>query len=230
MSSILKALQKLEQERAARRGGPPDISGEILKRGKTGKSTPRWLLPATMAIVAAAAVLATYTFMGGFSTRKDHVSSTTTSSAPPPATAPAPFPADPAQAAAIRGTATPSVLPPTAVVRDVPVARRTVTQETSLVPKPAPRPTTPVTVSTQQISAAPTKTDTPPPAPAEPSRPSLNVGGIAWQQSSSLRLAVVNGMSVSEGSVVEGARVEEIFPDRIRFSFRSQHFELPLVK
>ncbi len=41
MSSILKALQKLEQERAARRGGPPDISGEILKhRGTAGKPAP----------------------------------------------------------------------------------------------------------------------------------------------------------------------------------------------
>jgi general secretion pathway protein B len=56
----------------------------------------------------------------------------------------------------------------------------------------------------------------------------LSVGGIAWQESSSLRLAVVNGISVNEGSAVEGARVDEILPDRVRFSFRNEHFELPL--
>jgi hypothetical protein len=72
--------------------------------------------------------------------------------------------------------------------------------------------------------------DTPSPAPVKTPRPPLNVSGIAWQQAGSLRLAVVNGTSVSEGSTVEGARVEGIFPDHIRFSFRNEHFDVQLEK
>ena len=56
MSFILKALQKLEQERAVRRNGRPDITGAILRQRKSAKPLPVWLVPAGMAFVAAVAV------------------------------------------------------------------------------------------------------------------------------------------------------------------------------
>lgn len=232
MSSILKALQKLEQERAAHRNGPPDIAEEILKQGKTAKSAPRWLLPAGMAVVAAVAVLATYTLMGGFSARKASTNLTSTSDAAQRTTPATPPPAGPVPSSGTGGTAAaaPS-LPPVEVIRDLPVAQEIVTRKASLTPKPARRQAAPAPAGPRQpVAAAPVKADASPPSPAKPPRPSLTVGGIAWQQSNSLRLAVVNGMSVTEGSTVEGARVEQIYPDRIRFSFRNEHFELPLEK
>lgn len=230
MSSILKALQKLEQERAARRGGPPDISEEILKQGKTAKSAPRWLLPVGMAVVAAVAVLATYTLMGGFSTRKISTNSTSTSVAAQHTTPASPPPSEVVPSGGTGGTAaTAPSLPPVEVIRNLPVVHETATRKASVTPKPARQQAAPAP-GPRQPAATPVKADTPPPAPAKPSRPSLTVGGIAWQQNNSLRLAVVNGMSVTEGSVVEGARVEEIYPDRIRFSFRNERFELPLEK
>ena len=41
---------------------------------------------------------------------------------------------------------------------------------------------------------------------------------------------MVNGRPVAEGATVEGARVEEIFPDRVRFSFANRTFEVSLGK
>ncbi len=224
MSSILKALQKLEQERAARSGGPPDISAEILKRERAGKAAPRWRLPTAMTVVAAMAVLATYTVMGGFSARKAGITPNTTPLAPRTT------PTGQAPAGSTGGTTAPAPsLPPVEIVRDIPVASRTVTRQTSLTSKPAPQLTKPAPAGQQHATVEPAK-EKAPPAPAKPSRPTLSVGGIAWQQNNSLRLAVVNGMSVSEGAIVEGARVEEILPDRIRFSFRNEHFDVPLEK
>jgi general secretion pathway protein B len=60
------------------------------------------------------------------------------------------------------------------------------------------------------------------------SLPTLKVTGIAWQKDSTDRVAVVNGTSVSEGVMVEGARVEKIFQDRVRFSFDQQTFDISL--
>jgi general secretion pathway protein B len=65
---------------------------------------------------------------------------------------------------------------------------------------------------------------------ALPAPPVLKVTGIGWQKDNADRLAIVNGKAVSEGAVVEGARVEEIFPDRVRFSFNDKAFEIPLGK
>jgi general secretion pathway protein B len=43
-------------------------------------------------------------------------------------------------------------------------------------------------------------------------------------------VAVVNGIPVSNGSVVEGARVEDIQRDRVRFSYGGERFEVTLGK
>jgi general secretion pathway protein B len=39
-------------------------------------------------------------------------------------------------------------------------------------------------------------------------------------------MAMVNGSPVKAGSVIDGARVEEILPDRVRFSFQHRNFEV----
>jgi hypothetical protein len=60
--------------------------------------------------------------------------------------------------------------------------------------------------------------------------PAIKVNGIAFQDGGSDSVAVVNGISVSNGSVIEGARIEEIQRDRVRFSFGSEKFEVMLGK
>jgi hypothetical protein len=62
------------------------------------------------------------------------------------------------------------------------------------------------------------------------SLPTLKVSGIAWQKDGSDRLAVVNGMPVTEGMNIDGARVEEIFQDKVRFSFEKRAFDVVVGK
>jgi general secretion pathway protein B len=58
--------------------------------------------------------------------------------------------------------------------------------------------------------------------------PSLVVSGIAYLGDKDGRIAVVNDLPVMVGNLVDGARVEEILPDRVRFSRDGKKFEVPL--
>jgi len=64
---------------------------------------------------------------------------------------------------------------------------------------------------------------------ATPVKPVLKVHGIAFQDGAE-SAAVVNGVTVSNGSVIEGARVEEIQKDRVRFSRGGETFDIILDK
>jgi general secretion pathway protein B len=213
MSSILEALKKLEDEKAARRSGAGNIAGKVVKAGRRPKQRPVWMLPASMAAVAAIATLATYMIMGGFSTRINPVQPAPQAptrqpqQAAPQAAAPVPLPALPPAAVPKR------VLPPA---------------PSSPVPRPPALTDAP---PRQRVEPRDTGKPSAPPLPApQPGLPALKVTGIGWQKDNAERLAIVNGRAVSEGAVVEGARVEEIFPDRVRFSFNGKTFEIPLGK
>ncbi len=56
----------------------------------------------------------------------------------------------------------------------------------------------------------------------------LKVGGIAWQEDRRDRRAVVNGVLAGEGGIIAGARIVEIFPDRVRFSLAGQTMDLSI--
>ena len=60
-------------------------------------------------------------------------------------------------------------------------------------------------------------------------KPVLKVNGIAFQDGAD-SVAVINGITVSKGSVIEGARVEEIQKDRVRFSRGGEKFDIILDK
>jgi general secretion pathway protein B len=218
MSSILEALKKLEDEKAARQSGAGHIAGKVVKSGRRPKRRANWMLPAAMASVAAVAVLATYILMGGISPRTEK-------------TPPAP---------AVHGQPLSGQLPqPTAPISPtVPTAVRPSTLPAG-GKKPLPPSSSPV--AAKQSPAADTVTHPPPavpttaaqPAPlpqpaAPPALPVLKVTGIGWQKDNANRLAVVNDRPVTEGNVIEGARVEEILPDRVRFSINGRSFEVPV--
>jgi type II secretory pathway component PulC len=71
-------------------------------------------------------------------------------------------------------------------------------------------------------------TSSAPPAITKPV--SLKVEGIAFQDGGTDGVAVVNGVTVSKGSVIEGARIEEIQKDRVKFSRGGEKFEIILDK
>lgn len=60
--------------------------------------------------------------------------------------------------------------------------------------------------------------------------PALRVNGIAYQDGTSDNMAIINGVPVSDGSMVEGVIVEKIFKDRVRFNRTGEMFEIPLGK
>jgi len=57
----------------------------------------------------------------------------------------------------------------------------------------------------------------------------IKLSGIAWQEEHRARRAVINGYLMQEGGVVSGARITDIFQDRVRFSLSGKVFEIPLT-
>ncbi|MFZ3208821.1 MAG: general secretion pathway protein GspB [Geobacteraceae bacterium] len=232
MSSILKALQKLEQEKANRPDREIDVARGIVV-GRRPAPRPVWIVPAGMVGVALLAVLVTYTLMSGFVSLESSPEAR-------PVTAPA--------AAGQPGSAAGPSSPPTTSIREENIPAETLPK---IVKRAAAG--TPIRPVGRSFSIAPSVDVTPPPSlttspaassePVDPARngspqertvgtrhPAIKVSGIAWQKDSTARLAVVNGVSVTEGSTVEGARVEGISPDRVRFSYKNEKFDVSLGK
>ena len=67
-----------------------------------------------------------------------------------------------------------------------------------------------------------------PPTPAAGTTPKITVSGIAYNKDAADRLAVINGVPVGEGKSVSGVKVEEIMPDKVRFSLGQKIFEVPV--
>ena len=57
----------------------------------------------------------------------------------------------------------------------------------------------------------------------------IKLSGIAWQEERSARRAVVNGFLIQEGGVVSGAKITDIYQNRVRFSQSGKIFEIPLI-
>ena len=210
MSSILKALQKLEQEKVTRQETPVDIARDILAPHRFSRRRLIWLICCGMATIALLAVLTTYALMGGFSPRPEPPVTVVV----PPLDLPVVVPVKPA-APAKAGIKQPSQPPIPA-----PVA------STYQVPQITPVPP----VVAQPPVAPPVESQEPRPVVAPLPTPALAVTGIAYQQGSASRMAVVNGRSVMEGTIIEGARVEAILQDRVRFSFDQRTFDVPVEK
>lgn len=75
--------------------------------------------------------------------------------------------------------------------------------------------------------AQPVKQQLPQP-PEASEHQSITLSGIAWNKDSADRLAIVNGQTLTTGSAVGSAVVEEILPDRVRFSQGGKSYEVHL--
>jgi general secretion pathway protein B len=56
--------------------------------------------------------------------------------------------------------------------------------------------------------------------------PALKISGIVWNEEPSKRRAVINGSFTTEGSMIEGAKVVEIFPTKVLFLHQGRYFEI----
>jgi general secretion pathway protein B len=222
MSSILEALKKLEDEKSARLIGAGNIAGKVVKSGRRTKERPRWLLPLGMVVVAAVAVVVTYiATLTGYrhehsveSTQPETVStnqqpvSTESRQHSAPRVPPASMPSLPSTDTRIES------IPPSQSIK---VEKRA--SPTNSLPR-----------QPESESVHRERSSEPPQLAAPSDFPPLKVAGIAWQKGNAERMAIVNGKPVTEGEVVEGAKVEEIFPDRVRFSYDEKIFDIPLGK
>ncbi len=79
-----------------------------------------------------------------------------------------------------------------------------------------------------QDQAKSKKTAASPPSEPSATPPSLTLTGILWHEDPSERRAVVNGTVLTEGSVIEGVKVLEIYPTYVRFSHNGRAFEISM--
>lgn len=225
MSSILKALKKLENEKATRQPDSLKIDSDILRSDPpSGVSFVTIILLSFLLIAGGAG--ATYLFMMRTPSQKKNVSS-----AQLPVISPQP-PAQPVQSQS--ATIPTETLPPAVVIVPASKSNAEVTAQQPLKLKKQLQSVKipPVSdVSTHRQAAAEnnkpattSKTNTQETA----SIPTLRVNGIAWQNSSADSMAIINGVAVSNGKVIEGVEVEEIQKDRVRFSYHGEKFEIPL--
>lgn len=209
MSSILKALRRLEEERARKSHVAPEIALSLL-RGETRRqhsSLGIWLSVAALVLLILTGFFWTW--------RPAAVTSPTTSLTPAPATLPVASPAGRGEVIIeeVVDRRRPPLLPPVAPPRSTPA--------------PLPGKVHPLPQPREETVATPTLANNPAPLFVE-ERQSPVISAIAWQDDSSARMAVVDGLPVMTGESIATARVVEILPDRILFEEGGVRFSVRL--
>lgn len=215
MSSILKALRRLEEERARKNNCPPEISASLLRQ-ETHRRSPSfvWMWPTLFAlIIVILLVLVWWLWLPAPMVNKPE------SSIPSSSNLSAVFPEKRGRAVIIEDvidTRRPIYLQPAASPTSIPSPPPTMVN-----PPPAPmslEPENKTPLEVKKVTEAPII-----------ERQSPIVSAIAWQDESSARMAVVDGLPVMTGESVSSAKVVEILFDRIifeedgvRFSVRMQ--------
>jgi hypothetical protein len=222
VSSILKALKKLEAEKSAlEEGREINLSREILRPPVKSGISPKWfwLLGSLAALVITLLIFALM--------RKPVVSDVTPKGVQPVTSQPVSAPPMATQRPAGSDKAVQNAAPPPAAL---PVNKE--------IPQPPLKPRSDTTPKTDKIelpgSTLPTPeiprkepaTAAPQPRTSPREEPGLSLSGIAWNKDSSDRLAIINGQPIAIGSTVGGAVVEEILPDRVKLSINGRKFEL----
>jgi general secretion pathway protein B len=200
MSSILKALRKVEDEKAALGDGNVDLAHDILKRSYETPRNISWLPYVALGL----ALLGTAAAGWWYFSPPPMVEIASPASVTPPVESQAVVPAPSDQ------------VPPTASEKEAvaPIAE-------TLTPAPAPG-----AADIPPSIEIPPVIDAVPPTKIESQQlPVLTVDEIVYHQDPASRLAVINDLPVMVGTDIEGARVEEILPDRVRFSYQGSRFE-----
>ena len=217
MSSILKALKKLEENKNVRRHDLLNIDTDILREVTPRRfSALRGTLLALFLFVCGSG--ATYLFMKhetvSSSRQLPSGSHTVLSPDRPSPALPVTRPDVVVQTSLPepKNAATTHKIKPDTKIQSPPPVLQKITKnnvEPNKVLKPAPPSTSPRT------------SDTP---------PLLRVTGIAFQPEGSDSVAMVNGVSASQGALIEGVKIDDIQKDRVRFSFKGTTFEVPVGK
>lgn len=222
MSSILKALKKLEAEKnTLNEEKRRDLSGEILKPQAEKRISTKWLWLlagiSSAIILTLTAALLRRSPPEPASVKPDVSVNSVVSPAVPAPDSTAVKPPEPDR------KREPQLLPARIeAVKNIPL--QTVPPQVNLSKQPRPElpgmkapepPKAEVTASKPLIS---------------PAEPALILNGIAWNRDSADRLAIINGQPSRVGEIVAGAVVVEILQDRARLTRNGRNFELTIGK
>lgn len=221
MSSILKALKKLEHEKAGHFPDVLKIDSDILKPADPSRSISPFTIILTILLVFGGGAAFAIFFMNG--TKTPHAITTTQSAVTSQLPLPSPL---------IK-----SETPPAEIVV-IPAGKNPTDNTLRTLQKKIPIAVAP----TDTLTINPTsKTAFTPSLPAKnaiesshnelhvKSMPVLRVNGIAFQASGGVdNMAIVNGTPVSGGSLIEGTIVEEVQKDRVLFQRNGERFSILL--
>lgn len=224
MSSILKALKKLEEEknRLQEPAGDRSVAKDILKPNRDSRRTVFWL---SLVCLFALVVIATLSalLLAKRAPRNEAGNPVIAPATSPPAPSAAGRPAPPVTAGDDRQTLIPESPKPAPAVR----------QQAILSPGHAPGPPTEAVPRTLPELPVPPAGEqrapqdkTQPDVIPVPAETRFTLSGIAWNKDSAERLAIINGQPAATGAVVNGFTVEEILPDRVRLSSRGKTLEI----
>jgi general secretion pathway protein B len=231
MSSILKALKKLEDDKASRRPDDLKIDSDILKSDHSSFFSPTLVIIGSIVLLAGGSG-ATYMYMkhGAATSPPGYkVSSVPTRQNSPVV---------PKESAIKTERLPPAVVVVPAQVNIKEHIEPVKQRQATISPKPAttvapPQPAKPVVVVKSALQAkeplpklAPVLN--PPQSVPVKVTPLIRINGIAFQNNSADNMAIVNGVPVSNGATVEGVKVVEILSDRVRFSNKGEKFEVLL--
>jgi general secretion pathway protein B len=221
MSVILDALKKLDREKSSRRSGTADIAFEILKTDlpRPGKRVPLYVAIAFVTSIATAAITYSVMVKGGLLLKSPPPTAMNPPALNQPA-APVPIPNEPARDTRDEmSLAPPKNQSPVKSKKPAAASFENKGAENKINQN----------VSPKEADIAIEKTKMPPEDTLKGSAtasPSLNISAIVWYEEPSKRFAMIDGLIVAEGAVVEGMKVEEIYPDRVRFLHKGQHLEI----
>ena len=226
MSSILKALEKVEESQNSKR--PGGAAGLARRRERR----PAWLIPAWAVGGAAVASLVTFAVMGGFSPSPAPTAqpaATAVDPLPVAVTLPTPVATVPAAAPAQAEPVVRKVDAPVPAAASVP-APKAVAKTGRVAPAAVAKPAaaSPVTVPAATTEAEPVPAAQAQEAVSEQPRQEIRVTGIAWQGNSESSFAMVNGRAIRQGGTVDGFKVERILEDSVRFSGSNGSITVPL--
>jgi hypothetical protein len=252
MSVILDVLRKLDRDKSSRRSEAANIALEILKPDlpRPGKRIRLYFAVVGLTAIATAAI--TYALMGfGFLSNKpspELINPPTTSQQ----IAQTPLDSGSLSKSSLPPPKSPPVLSQQVIPAPLPLeSGRDARDEISRVPPKILTPAenkTPATfpdekkaskdVILKKANVAPKNkekliknTSTPRqqvPDTSGITPPSLKISGIVWYDEPSKRFAMINDKICHEGSLIEGVKVEEIYPNRVRFTHNGRPFEISI--
>jgi general secretion pathway protein B len=228
MSVILDVLKKLDREKSSRRSAAANIALEILKPDPPRSQKRNPLYFATVGLTALAAAAITYALMGsGFLSKSPSpkpVNPPTTSqeiaTTPQDPGSPSKSSRPPAKSPSASSQRVAPAPPPLESGRD---AREGINRVPPEVRTPAENKIPAIFPVEKEAGPTPPQKA---PDTSVITPPSLKISAIIWYEDPSKRFAMINDTMTHEGSVIEEVMVEEIYPNRVRFSHNGRHFEI----